>query len=86
MMDKKPITLALLVLLAGALHAQTLEEGHQQLYYERYQSAQNTFRQIVSRQPENGEAWLGLVNASLARQMDAQAAEALAAAPASAAG
>ena len=40
-----------------ALQAQTVEQGAQQIYYQRYHSAENTFDQLVKRDPNNTMAW-----------------------------
>ena len=40
-----------------AVPAQTLEQGIQQLYYERYQTAENTFHQVLHENPNNSVAW-----------------------------
>ena len=69
--------------LAGALalKAQTLEQGKQQLYYERYRSAENTFQQVVKQHADNAEAWFGLTKAYLLQGQTAAAAAALETAP-----
>ena len=55
----------LLVLNLGyvVLHAQSLEQGNQHLYYERYESAENSFHQVLNSDPNNAEAWVGLTQA-----------------------
>lgn len=45
--------------------AQNIGQGYQQLYYERYQSAANTFNTILQQQPNNAEALYGLVKAAI---------------------
>ena len=45
------------------LQAQSLEQGNQHLYYERYESAENSFHQVLKNDPENEEAWVGLTQA-----------------------
>ena len=42
---------------AFALNAQSVDEGVQQMYYERYQSADNTFHKILQQDPNNATAW-----------------------------
>lgn len=49
-----------------ALHAQSLEQGVQQMDYERYQSAETTFHQVLQQDPNNGTAWYSLVKDYLA--------------------
>src|SRR4029079_16591031 len=44
-----------------ALSAQSLEQGIQQMYYGRYQSAEHTFHQILQHDPNNISAWYYLV-------------------------
>lgn len=47
--------------LAGALKAQTLEDGRKFMYYERYKSAKGIFEKLVAANPNNIDAvyWLG---------------------------
>jgi tetratricopeptide (TPR) repeat protein len=68
---------------AVALYAQSPEQGFQQLYYERYQSAENTFQQVLKQNPNNAEAWLGLTRAYVLQDQPAKAAEQIRLAPAS---
>jgi tetratricopeptide (TPR) repeat protein len=42
---------------AVVLNAQSVEQGVQQMYYERYQSAENTFHQALQQDPNNASAW-----------------------------
>lgn len=42
---------------AFALYAQSVDDGVQQMYYQRYQSAENTFHQILQQDPNNATAW-----------------------------
>ena len=42
---------------AFALHAQTLDQGVQQIYYQRYHSAEKTLNQLVKQDPNNSTAW-----------------------------
>ena len=55
----------LLVLNLGyvVLHAQSLEQGNEHLYYERYESAENSFHQVLNSDPNKAEAWVGLTQA-----------------------
>ena len=45
---------------ATALKAQSVEQGKQQLYHERYQTAETTFRQVLNQNPSDAAAWYGL--------------------------
>src|SRR5512147_1388265 len=58
----KKITI-LFILLPGvlALQAQSLEQGIQQMNYERYETAENTFHQVLQQDPNNSNAWYYLV-------------------------
>ena len=61
-MKKSAIVLFLAALLTGtALFAQSIQEGINNLYAERYQSAKNTFEKMHASNPNNIEAtyWLG---------------------------
>jgi tetratricopeptide (TPR) repeat protein len=61
-MRKASISLLLAFTCIGStVMAQTLEQGKQFLYYERYQSAQSTFEKVLNANPNNIEAvyWLG---------------------------
>lgn len=79
-MKRMIISLSLLFS-AVVLHAQSAEQGFLQLYYERYESAENTFRQAVQQDPNNAKAWYGLVRTHLLQNEKAQ--ESLQGAPAS---
>lgn len=58
---KKIGLLASLILLGNVLFAQGINEGKQFLNYERYQSAEDVFKKLLSSDPNNIEAayWLG---------------------------
>jgi tetratricopeptide (TPR) repeat protein len=61
-MRKLSISLLLALTCIGSTGiAQTLEQGKQFLYYERFQSAQSTFEKVLNANPNNIEAvyWLG---------------------------
>ena len=64
----KKIAILSLLLLPGVLvlQAQSLEQGVQQMNYERYESAENTFHQVLQQDPGNGNAWYYLVKDYLA--------------------
>jgi tetratricopeptide (TPR) repeat protein len=42
---------------AFSLNAQSVDEGVQQMYYERYQTAENTFHKALQQDPNNANAW-----------------------------
>ena len=67
---------------ALALSAQTIEQGRQQLYYQRYASAENTFHQVLQQDPANAGAWYFLTNAYLEENKADKAADSLELAPA----
>jgi tetratricopeptide (TPR) repeat protein len=58
---KKIGFVASLILMVSTLFAQDIKEGKQFLTRQRYQSAENVFRQILAKDPNNTEAayWLG---------------------------
>lgn len=43
------------------LKAQSLDQGNNQLYYEKYRTAAQTFQSILQQDPNNAAAWYGLV-------------------------
>lgn len=66
-----------------ALFAQSAQEGNNDLYYERYQSAQKAFNQLTKADPGNAEGWFGLTKTYMLTDKDSAAATALSTAPAS---
>jgi predicted Zn-dependent protease len=42
---------------ALALSAQSVEQAAQEIYYERYQTAENTLHQYLQKDPNNASAW-----------------------------
>lgn len=68
---------------SAVVGAQSLEEGEKQLYYERYESAENTFRQLVQQQPANAAAWNGLMTTYLLQDKEEEALNTIRTAPAS---
>jgi tetratricopeptide (TPR) repeat protein len=58
---KKITVLFTLTLGVLVLQAQSLEQGVQQINYERYQTAENTFHQVLQQNPNNTGAWYYLV-------------------------
>jgi tetratricopeptide (TPR) repeat protein len=67
----------------GVLQAQSLEQGNQYLYYERYESAENSFHQILNNDRDNDEAWLGLAQAYLLQDEADKLADSIKLAPSS---
>ncbi|MGB8192084.1 MAG: tetratricopeptide repeat protein, partial [Chitinophagaceae bacterium] len=61
---------ALLIIISGvaSLHAQSLQQGNQYLYYERYQSAENSFHQALKQNPQDASAWHGLTKAYISQE------------------
>ena len=80
---KKIILSIPLMLGASLLYAQSLESAEQQFYYERYQSAENTYHQILKQQPDNAQAWYGLTEAYLMQDELSSATDSLRMAPGS---
>jgi tetratricopeptide (TPR) repeat protein len=78
---KKIIITTVFLSATALLHAQA--DGNQQLYYERFTSAENTFHQVLQQQPDNAQAWLGLTKAYIGQTEFQKAADSLLAAPAS---
>src|SRR5687767_10646247 len=76
---KKIIITTLFLSATALLHAQG--DGNQQLYYERYSSAENTFYQALQQQPNDAAAWLGLTKAYIGQAENGKAADSLLAAP-----
>jgi tetratricopeptide (TPR) repeat protein len=65
----------------SVLMAQSADEGKQHLYYERYNSAANTFQAVVEKDPKNEDAWYGLAKAWIAQDEVQKAKVALQQAP-----
>jgi tetratricopeptide (TPR) repeat protein len=80
---KRILVIASLFAAANGIQAQSVQEGNNHLYYERYQSAENTFSQLTKADPSNAEAWLGLTKTYMLTDKDSAANAALATAPAS---
>ena len=61
MMKRVLCLMAITVLTGQMLFAQKVDDGRKFLYYERYQSAKETFDQILAKEPDNVDAiyWLG---------------------------
>ncbi|HEU4904064.1 MAG TPA: tetratricopeptide repeat protein [Flavisolibacter sp.] len=66
----------------AGLKAQSVEQGKQQLYYERYRSAETTFQQVLKQNPSEAEAWYGLAKTLLLQKQAGKAMDALSQAPA----
>ncbi len=68
----------------SVLQAQSLEQGNQQLYYHRYQTAENTFHQFLKQDPNNASAWYDLTKAYLLQDQLDKASDTIQYAPAAA--
>lgn len=62
--------------------SQTLDEGKKYLYYERWQSAQKTFEQLIAQQPDNMDAYYWMMQTLLEQNKTAEAKQLLATATA----
>lgn len=80
---KKLILSFTLLFAISAVNSQSVETGNQQIYYEKYQSAENTFRTILQQQPNEDEAWFGHTRVALLQEHDDEAANTLYNAPSS---
>jgi tetratricopeptide (TPR) repeat protein len=76
---KKIGLLASLILMGNILFAQSIDEGKKFLYYEKFESAQNVFQQMLTKDPNNVDAayWLGQVYLQNTDYTDTAAAKAL---------
>ncbi|HEX2606865.1 MAG TPA: tetratricopeptide repeat protein [Flavisolibacter sp.] len=79
---KQKLMIAFLFASITQAQAQSIEQGKKQLYYERYNSAEQTFHTVLSRQPENAEAWWGLTEAYILQDQVSKASDTLLHAPA----
>jgi len=80
----KKIVISLNVILAATvLQAQTTDQGFQQLYYERYQSAEHSFEQAVQQNANDARAWYGLARTYLLENEPQKAENKIHSAPAS---
>ena len=82
-MKKIFLITSFLALTITGIKAQSISEGNDNLYYERYQSAAQTFEQLTKADPSNAENWFGLAKAYLLMDKESMANEALLKAPAS---
>ena len=57
---KKQIILVVLILFTGAAFSQSIDEGKRMLYYQRYDSAEETLRKVIEKDPDNSEAYYWL--------------------------
>ncbi len=48
---------------AVVLNAQSIQQGDQHFYYERFNNAEHAFHQALKVEPDNGEAWFNLTKA-----------------------
>lgn len=76
-------SITILLTATTKLLAQSIEEGNSNLYYERFQSAENTFKQLISQNSNNAAAWYGLTRAYLMEDKASEAQRSLQNAPSS---
>ena len=62
---KKTLLSAGLMFSCSCIFAQSIEEGQQEIYYQKYQSAAKTFEKILQQKPTEGRALYRLVYAYL---------------------
>jgi tetratricopeptide (TPR) repeat protein len=62
---KKIILSSVLVFCVSIVFAQSTEQGKQELYYQKYQTAAKTFEAVLQQKPDDGEALYGLAYAYL---------------------
>lgn len=79
---KKRFLLTLLTPGVLVLNAQSVEQGNKEMYYERYNTAANTFHQVLKEDPSDKEAWYGLTKDYLLLDKVQQALDTLQKAPA----
>lgn len=79
---KKIFVSTFLISATAALYAQSGTPGDQQLYYRRYQTAENTFHQLLKQDPDNTGAWYSLVKTYLLEDKLAKANDTIQYAPA----
>ena len=72
---KKIFVSTLLISAAVALQAQTGDLGNQQLYYKRFQTAENTFHKVLQQDPNNAGNWYSLIKTYLLEDKLAKAAD-----------
>ncbi|MES1224739.1 MAG: tetratricopeptide repeat protein [Bacteroidota bacterium] len=63
---RKIILLVFVPTFSYFLNAQTLEDAKKQFYYEKFESSLQTFQQLIKQNPDNGEAWFGLMKSYFA--------------------
>ena len=78
---KKLCLVSILSITSSVLMAQSVNDGKTHLYYDRYNSAADTYQSVVEKEPKNDEAWYGLATALVAQDEVAKAKEALQQAP-----
>lgn len=70
------------ILGALVVQAQSVEQGAQQMYYEQYQSAENTLHQVLQQDPNNAGAWYNLAKDYLLENKVEKASDSIGLAPA----
>jgi tetratricopeptide (TPR) repeat protein len=70
---KKYLILIITFFSATLAFTQNAGEGKKYMYYERWQSAENTLREVIKREPQNAEAYYWLAQSLLEQQKSAEA-------------
>lgn len=78
---KRLIIAASLFIGSDTAFSQSVQDGNNHLYYERYQSAEKIFSRLTKADPSNAEAWFGLTKTYMLTNKDSVATAALATAP-----
>lgn len=78
---KKIILSSVFIASFSMLYSQTTEQAKQLLYYKKYQSAEKSFYSVVQENPNDAEAWYGLVFSILHQNEIAKAKQSLQQAP-----
>lgn len=71
----------MMVTLMAPSYSQTLQEGQQFYYYERFESAGHLFHEVIQKDPNNAEAWCWLIRSCFAQGKWKNAADTLLKAP-----
>ena len=78
---KRILLLVILFIGFTTIEAQTIEEGRTHMYYERLETAENTFHQVLKADAQNAEAWYYLVKSYAEQKMLDKAKDSLNMAP-----
>src|SRR5688572_26383341 len=79
---KKSIVLFCMLAFIISIHAQSLQSGKQNFYYQRYSSAEKQFHGYLRQNPSDAEGWLWLVKSYLRQNKASQARDSFFVAPA----